>query len=417
MPIFKKRSFFHHYTDVLHNTLGEATVELLRFIEDETDYNTDLIWQSVIRTCALSDLVRCAQLNRILPRNYICDTPGTYGKLNTGLVFHMYYEDLFDENLSFVSNFPKESGVLITTNTFEKKALIEEKLKNIENECQVVVVENRGRDVSSLLIGAADFVFNYELICFMHDKKSTQVSPLSVGRSWSYKLNENTVASKEFVANVIGMFAKEKWLGMAFPTMPNHSLYSYHVGNGWTGNFSGTKKLLDDFGINVKINEHTLCVAPLGTCFWFRPQTLKKLYAGSSGAGWSYHDFPKEPNETDQTILHVIERVYAYFAQDAGYYPVYLYNDKFAEIEMTNLEFCKVGSQDMRNWVDVLAMNNLGYMPDGAQHNPYCPNNNYGVKHALKMLSLALYMKFPRMWGILRPFRYIAKKLFRINRG
>ena len=63
MPLFKKRSFFHHYTDILNNTAGEGIARLLRFLAEEADYDLDMIWQTLLRTASLSDLVRCAQLN------------------------------------------------------------------------------------------------------------------------------------------------------------------------------------------------------------------------------------------------------------------------------------------------------------------------------------------------------------------
>ncbi|MDR1000023.1 MAG: rhamnan synthesis F family protein [Clostridiales bacterium] len=418
MPVFKKRSFFHHYTDVLNNTLGEVTVEMVRCIESETNYDMALVWQSILRTKNLSDIVRCAQLNRVLARDFTTNAPR--GSLSVGLVFHMYYEDLFDENIAFVKNFPESAGVLITTNGEPKKATIEEKLKATGCEAKVIVIESRGRDVSSLLVGAADFVNAYDLICFMHDKKSTHVQPWNVGHSWSYKLNENMVATKEYVANVITLFENERNLGVAFPSYPNHSSYREIIGSGWTMNFGTTQKLLSEFGVNAEINEHTLCVAPLGTCFWFRPKALKKLFAGIGGKGWSYTDFPCEPNRVDGTILHAIERSYAYFAQDAGYYPVFIYNDKFTQIELTNLEFNKSSSAEMRGWVDAMAMDAIGYKKlEEVFNRPVDQitnmNVNYGVKNACRMLAIALRVKFPHIWGVLLPFRRMAKLLLRVK--
>ena len=43
MPLFKKRSFFHHYTDVLNHSAGEATARLVRFLQEETNYDMDLV--------------------------------------------------------------------------------------------------------------------------------------------------------------------------------------------------------------------------------------------------------------------------------------------------------------------------------------------------------------------------------------
>lgn len=425
MPLFKKRSFFHHYTDTLNHTAGEAASRLIRFLEDETDYDMELVWQSILRTASLSDIVRCAQLNRVLPRDAaLCQ--GT--NLKVGAVYHAFYPDLFDESISYLRNFPEGTGFLVTTDTSEKQALLREKLRRAGLDAVVTVIENRGRDVSSLLVAAADFVPRYDLVCFAHDKKSGQIQPQGIGRSWAYKLNENLFATKSYTGNVIGLFEKEPRLGIAFPPPPNHHGYAYLLGTGWYGNFSNTQSLLKDLGAHVKINEHTLCVAPLGTCFWFRPRALEKLFAGYQGKGWSYQDFPREPNRYDQTIIHAVERSYAYFAQDAGFYPAYLYNDKYAEIEFTNLEFVKTGSAEMRAWVDALTMDAIGYRKveevfnkpaeevtaaEIMQH--YDQNINYGVKQSLKHLALALRCKYPRFWAVMLPVRRIGQKILGIK--
>lgn len=425
MPLFKKRSFFHHYTDVLNNTAGEATARLVRFLTEETDYDMSLVWESVLRTQALSDIVRCAQLNRVLPADELVSS--VPGKLKTGLVFHAYYQDLFDEDVLYICNFPQEAEVLVTTDTEDKKTLLEEKLRQAGRSGSVRVIENRGRDVSSLLVGAADFVSRCDLVCFAHEKKTSQIKPASVGRSWAYKLLENTMGSRDFVLNVINLFEKESCLGIAFPSPPNHSIYAASLGTGWSGNYENTVKLLNDFGIHVKTNVHALCVAPLGCCFWFRPAALNKLFAGAHGKKWTFESFPEEPNDTDQTILHAIERSYAYFAQDAGYYPVYLYNDKYTEIELTNLEFEKFGSEEMRIWVEAAALDTIGYKKlqdvygkpaDQITREDLLKHNctvNYGIRVSLIHLAIALKCRFPRLWKVAFPFRKAAKFVLRIR--
>lgn len=416
MPLFKKRSFFHHYNDVLNNSCGEATYELIRFLETETDYDLAMVWESLLRTASLSDLVRCAQLNRVLSSRMA--TGGAGHGLRVGVVYHAFYEDLFDESLAYFHNFPAGTKFLITTDTAAKKDALQRRLGKMGIDAKVVIVGNRGRDISALLVGAADFITGFDLICFAHDKKTSQIKPSAVGRSWFYKLNQNMFATKEYVANVIATFEKEKYLGIAFPSPPNHHSYAYSVGSGWLWNFQNTSKLLRDFGVNVKMNEHTLCVAPLGTCFWFRPAALKKLFEGYGGQGWRYEDFPREPNRYDQTILHAIERSYAYFAQGAGYYPAYLYNSEFAAIELTNLEFCKVGSGEMRAWTEKLAMDAIGMGAESKAANQapmYDQKVNYGVKQSLLHLAYAMRCKYPRFWGLLLPVRRLGQKILKIE--
>ena len=415
MPLFKKRSFFHHYTDVINNAGGQATYELIDYIENETDYDMSLVWQSLLRTCSLSDLVRCSQLNRVLSSRTIIQE--NTNLLKVGFIFHLFYDDIFAESVEYLKNFSSNTDILITTNTKEKKELIQKYLDELEIKAEVSVINNRGRDVSALLVAGADFVKEHDLICFAHDKKTTQIKPEGVGRSWRYKLYKNMFATKEYVSNVIHLFENEKHLGIAFPSMPNHHQYAYNIGNGWLGNFDNTDRLLNDFEINVKRNEHTLCVAPFGTCFWFRPKALEKLFAGYNGDGWQYEDFPCEPNRYDQTILHAIERAYAYFAQAAGYYPAYLYNGEFAAIEFTNLEFFKVGSGEMRAWVERLAVEGIGYVSE-SQNNftpMYDQKVNYGIKQSLVHLAYAIRCKYPKFWGFLLPIRRLGQKILGIK--
>lgn len=426
MPFFKKRSFFHHYTDTLYNTAGEATARLLRFLQVETDYNLSLVWKSILRTNNLSDIVRCAQLNRVLPRDL--DIASAQKKLRVGVIYHSYYEDLFDANIAYILNFPADVGILITTNNEVKRTILVEKLKAAGREGTVIVIENRGRDVSSLLVGGAEFVKHYDLVCFAHDKKSEHTRPKSVGRSWAFKVDENMFPTAAYVSNVIDLFEKEPFLGIAFPSYPNHCGFGQGLGTGWSGNYLNTETLLRNFNVKVKTDERTLCVAPLGTCFWFRTAAMEKLFAGTDGRGWSYRDFPREPIDKDHTILHAVERAYAYFAQDAGYYPVFLYNDWYTAIELTNLELLKYGSAEMRAWMDMMAMESIGagtveetfHKPAAEvtsaeiiQYNDF--NRNYGIKQSLKFLAISMRVRFPRFWAIMLPFRLLGQKLLGIK--
>ena len=418
MPLIKKRSFFHHYTDTLRNTGGEATARLIDFIQAKTDYDMNLIWQSVLRTKSLSDLVRCAQLNRVLSDEM---TTHSNTSLRVGAIYHAYYPDLFDEDIRYIKNFPKYVDVLITTTSEEKKISIEAKLEKVQLNAQVSVVENRGRDVSALLVGGADFIKKHDIICFVHDKKSSQIKPDSIGRSWAYKLHENVLGSQEYIENVIAMFEEEERLGIAFPSPPNHGDYPYTLGTGWGGNYMNTKMLMQSLDIKSKIDERTLCVCPLGTCFWFRTKALEKLYTGLQGDGWQYSDFPREPNQYDMTILHAIERAYAYFAQDAGYYPVYIYNSRYTRIELTNLEFMKTGSTEMRGWIEVMATDSMGTeenIKDNVNGSDVTYEDvyiNYGVKRSLIHLAVAIRCRYPKLWSIILPIRRIGKRILKIK--
>ena len=407
MPLFKVRSFFHHYTDALALTAGEATAKLIDYVQTKTDYDMNLVWDSILRAKSLSDIVRCAQLNRVLPNDiaYKNET-----KLRVGAIYYAACSEHFDEAVKYLAYFPDTVDILVIT-ALENKTTVEKKIEEAQLPAELLLADNRGSDKSALLIGGADFVTRHDLICFAHDIRPQKSELDSVGRSWSYKLFENVFGSRAYIENIIAMFDEEKRLGIAFPSAPNHGNYAYGLGTGWCGNFANTEALLNEFGVKSKIDERTLCVCPLGGCFWFRADALKKLFAGLHGDGWHYEDFPAESNQNDATLLQAIERSYAYFAQSMGYYPVYIYNSRYARIELTNLEFVKTGSSEMRGWMNEIVAHAIGF---GGGANSEAPVN-YGIRRSLINLAYAIRCKYPRFWGILLPIRRIGQKILKIK--
>jgi rhamnosyltransferase len=204
-------------------------------------------------------------------------------------------------------------------------------------------MENRGRDVSSLLVAAAPYVPEYDLVFFLHDKKVTQLEPRSVGNSWQKKCFENLIPNETFIENVIDTFDKEPCLGMMFPPGPYRAFpdgaWGQLVDGEWQDSFVAADKVLKDFKISVGYSNQKQPIAPLGTMFVFRPDSLQLLLDGIKGEGWKYDDFPEEPIRNDGTILHGVERAYPYFVQQAGYYASWLLNDHWYRIELDNFYY------------------------------------------------------------------------------
>lgn len=329
-PIFKRRSFFHNYEDILGQSVGNATRDLYEYLRDHTDYDTDLIWQNLLRTTHLADLVKGMQLTYVLPSEIAAPLTS---QPRTALVLHVYYLDLLEETLGFARTMPEWCDVIVTTDSEEKVAAVEAAAAALPQHVEVRLIENRGRDVSALLIGARDVVDRYEYVCFAHDKKVTQLYPYSKGEGFAVKCFENMFASREFVTNVISQFEREPRLGIMMPTPPNHAEYFPVYSFGWGENFPGARAVVRSLGLDVPMSPDKDVIAPLGTMFWFRSDALRPLFE----ADWEYSGFPAEPNATDGTLLHAVERAYAYVAQARGYFAAWLFSDSFARIELTNL--------------------------------------------------------------------------------
>ena len=336
-PVMKRKSFSQNYYDLLGDTVVNATIESFEYIDKHLDYDVNMIWDNILRTNNMADIKKLLHLNYTLPAHQeFRKSEDNKKEPKVALMMHLYYDDMAEWCLKYAKSMPETADIYITTTSEEKKKNIINVFKSLKcNKLEVIVIQNRGRDVSSLLVGCRPYVDDYDYICYAHDKKTTQIKPYCVGESFAYKCFENILATPEFVQNIISTFEDNPRLGLLTPPPPNHGRLYNTVGSEWANNFNNTASLAHKLKLNVDINWRKEPIAPLGTMFWFRPEALKTLFEQE----YKYEDFPSEPNGFDGTLLHAIERVYAFVVQHEGYYPAWVMSDDFARIELTNLDF------------------------------------------------------------------------------
>jgi len=330
-PIFKRKTFFNQYEEFIDVSCGQSALELYNYLIEHTDYDVGMIWRNLLRTANMYDLKSRMQLNYVLPTKLaaVADNPQ-----KIALFMHIYHLDMMDTCKHYADSMPPYADIYITTSV-EKLAEVEAYFSDFGGRSVTVVqVENRGRDVSSLLIGLKPCAEQYDVVCFIHDKKSAYDKPYIIGESFAYKCYENVLANSVFVQNVLQTFEENPYLGLLVPPTPNHGSYFYLVGLEWQNDYLATEKLAKKMKLNVPISDDKPPIAPFGTCFWFRPKAMIKLFE----YGFTYDDFPPEPYQgQDGDLMHAIERIYPFAVQSAGYYTGWLLSDKFARMEITNL--------------------------------------------------------------------------------
>lgn len=385
-PIFKRRTFFQDADYCYRNTSGEAAQDLMDFLKKHTDYDTDLIFENLIRTANQHDLVRTMGLHYVLPSEKQVNEKV---HCKTALLIHAYYMDQMERTCQYAAAMPEDADIYITTPHREQLEEIKKVFSCLPNKVEVRLIENRGRDVSSLLVGFADLIGKYDYLCFYHDKKVNQVSPKSVGSSFCYLVSESTLHGKAYVQNILNTFEENPRLGMLSPIPPCHSDYYLTLSQDWGPNYDNTVKLKEELNLNVPISKDKPPVAPLGTVFWFRGSAMKKLFSKK----WKYTDFPAEPNGTDGTFLHAVERIYPYVVQDAGYYPAYVMPDFIASMELNMMthylrSFNKVFCENNIYGRQIDIRNQLMSRLSGGHQNRFSAMliaPPFGVKEALKI--------------------------------
>ena len=337
-PFFVHELFHASYVQVLRYALGYQAPNFYCWLCECDCWDVNLLWDYMLPSCHQDDYYWNMHLRYVLPTKH-SDKAWLKEHLEEhkiALVMHLYYQDKFTESVSFAKRFPEQTHVIITTNSEEKKTILKEMLRQEGfASFDVRVIKNRGRDVSALLVGIADVYDQFDYICFFHDKKTLQTKPGTIGEGFAYKLEENLFGTADFVNNVIKLFGENPRLGMLSPPIPHHAAYFFTLATDWGVNYENTERLLNDLDYRAPISEEHMPIAPLGTCFWFRAKALEPLFA----YGWNYLNFPPEPNKTDGTILHAVERLYPYASVEAGYYPAIVMTDRYAKIEYSNMRY------------------------------------------------------------------------------
>lgn len=331
IPYFRKRIFsspLSHYTDCMNST---EPAKVLAYVKDHTDYDTDMIWENLIRTVNQYDLHHMLGLTEILPY----DRSSHVTNSRIAVIFHAYYTDIFTKYIPYLESFPAGTDIYFTVGSEEKEKLFREMTAELSKKYKItfIPIENTGRDVSALLIGGRDVILNggYDYICFMHDKKGigARGSYECVGSAFSETCFDNTAITPDYVNNVIELFDTDPHLGIASPPPPTHAAYFRFADGDWGENYEMVCDLVKKYGFNVPIAQNKPPVAPLGTVFWFRAKAMEKL----AKINWKYSDFPTEPAPPDGSLMNAIERLYSIAVQDAGYYPATIMNRQYAASE------------------------------------------------------------------------------------
>ena len=85
--------------------------------------------------------------------------------INAAILVHLFYEEQVECSQKYLEEVPEEIDIVILSskerilNQFQSRRYIR------------IKKENRGRDISALLVAARKIIFQYKYICFVHDKK------------------------------------------------------------------------------------------------------------------------------------------------------------------------------------------------------------------------------------------------------
>lgn len=228
---------------------------------------------------------------------------------------HVFYSDLAPDLADRLRYFPKPYDLLISTPHRQDEALLRKQfsaLSYLEN-LDILVTPNQGRDVGPMLYGFGKKLLSYDCFAHIHTKKS--VGTNAIGNSWrNYLWNGLLSESEERMLKILGLLNK---YGLVYPRkFPVIDVVDCQWGN----NLQRANTLCKEMHIQSPAPDFV--EFPAGSMFWANTQALKPLLEKS----FCLEDFELERGQTDNTLIHTIERLLSHIAIAQGY-PIALLNN------------------------------------------------------------------------------------------
>ena len=274
--------------------------------------------------------------NIILPSLERLARDEVYGKC--AIFIHLHYINDVDCYIPYIYNIPIWIDVYISYDDIKLKKVLEKKI--IRKNITFVSKQNRGRDISALLVAFREYILEYEYICFLHDKKEKSQLQREDTEAWIRCLWENMIGSEAYIENVIFTLKSKETIGLLTPPNILEKRTCYFYKKMWGDNLYNTQILADELGLSIKPIENDSTIT-LGTVFWAKTSALKKMLIKE----WKYEDFISEPLPDDGTLSHAIERIFPYVVIDAGYEIGWVMHQEYASVYIENIS--EVLSQSM----------------------------------------------------------------------
>ena len=238
--------------------------------------------------------------------NILFDLQKLTNKCKIAVQIHLFYEDLIEDIINKTNNIPVKFDLYFTITSQNIYKLLDNYIKNysVANFYEILIVGNKGRDVLPFLNQMRPQLKKYKYICHIHSKKS-ETAP-EIGFHWRNYLFNNLLGNSNIVYEILNDFEKNKKLGFIFPETFHGIIKFFYVltkeTKYWMDFISSKLFHFNDIGELVNF--------PAGNMFWAKIDAIFQLFV----LDFSEY-FPKEDEQTNDTIMHGIERIWIYLVK------------------------------------------------------------------------------------------------------
>ncbi len=256
-------------------------------------------------------------LSRLIALNQVRPAENLTGSAAVHL--HIFYHDLAREFARYFDRIPFPFDLFVSVSNNEDLETYKQLFKGVKNVNAVRVerVVNRGRDIAPFIATFGSELAAYDIVAHFHTKKSLYNNGSTLG--WREYLCENLLGSEERVRKIFSLLQDAPAYGIVYPQ-------NYYFLPAWANTWLANKGLGRVWCARLGIKDFPegYFDYPASSMFWARSKAILPIL--TSGVG--YEDFAEEAGQTDGTLAHCFERLFALCANSRGYPPAILADEK-----------------------------------------------------------------------------------------
>jgi glycosyltransferase involved in cell wall biosynthesis len=228
--------------------------------------------------------------------------------LKVAIHVHVHYSDVAKEILAKIMSNVSRPQLLVSVTSAELAKEMAELFSDYDGpSTEILLVENKGRDIAPFLCQFSDRLQQFDIIGHFHTKKSINSAKLKSGEvdEWREFLLDTLIGGKyNCMDQILSAMQSDERIGLVFPEDPNIV--------GWTKNRQHAESLVGRLKLGALSSGIEF---PVGNMFFARSRALASMF----DAKFQLNEFPDEPVDYDGTILHAIERITPLVIEAAGF--------------------------------------------------------------------------------------------------
>ncbi|HOM03758.1 MAG TPA: rhamnan synthesis F family protein [Acetivibrio sp.] len=229
-----------------------------------------------------------------------------------GIHVHLYYLDLLDEIIYYLTNIKHRYNLFITIPS-ERRSTVADIYKKTKSKLiyaeriEVLPVENRGRNFGPFLVALRGKIDRNEYILHIHSKKSLYSGKEQF--AWRRHVYDSLLGSPYVIDNILWLLENSN-VGYIAPKSSDIIPYWAHS---WLSNTQSGALLSEKLMMSLDL--HSYADFSVGSMFWCKKSAIKQLF----DVCFQLEDFPQEPIPNDGTICHAIERCFGQITKFNGF--------------------------------------------------------------------------------------------------